>query len=44
MATIFEILTVEGMRYCIKLLSGRVLWFKTREERDKKFLSLQECL
>ena len=43
MATIFEILTVEGMRYCIRTITGHVIWFKTRDERDEKFLQLQEC-
>ena len=43
MATIFEILTVDGMRYCIRTITGHVIWFKTRDERDEKFLQLQEC-
>ena len=37
-----EYLTVEGMRYCIKTITGHVIWFKTRDERDEKFLQLQE--
>lgn len=41
-ASIFEVMTFEGLKYCIKMVSGSCLWFDTREARDEKFLSLQE--